>query len=229
MARRSMWPASLYSRNRPSRSVSSSVSISTNAPLAQARSALKSASVPLPPSTRGAVRPLAGVPVENGSAATRAVNCTLLPFTTASAERSSQRPGIWNGSFLASTPASRKRSSAHSKARRFAGEPVGRPPIWSVRVCRSLTIGVSPIRAPASREAPSDWADREWANQPARAAATAAERTRVPRTPPPRSSSRRLTRGITCCIRRADRIPPGPRAACCRRAARECRRSGAGR
>ena len=48
--------------------------------------------------------------VEKGSAATRGLKLTPCPFTVAVADRSSQSPGIWNGSFLASTPASRNRS-----------------------------------------------------------------------------------------------------------------------
>ena len=56
-----------------------------------------------PPAGRGA--PPRGVAAENGSAATRGGEAQRPPCTVAVAERSSQRPGIVNGSVRASTPA----------------------------------------------------------------------------------------------------------------------------
>src|SRR5438045_1623690 len=55
--------ASLYSRNRPSMSRSSSVSIRTNAPRAAAPSRAKSESAPRPASTSGRLTPAAAVAV----------------------------------------------------------------------------------------------------------------------------------------------------------------------
>jgi len=89
----------------------------------------------------------------------------------AAVERSSHKDGIGNASRRASTPAAPKRASPHSMARRFASEPVGRPPISSVSDCRSETSGVSPSRAAASRAESSARASAGMAS--ARAASSA--------------------------------------------------------
>ncbi len=83
--------------------------MSTNALRAEAPRRAKSASLPVPPSSSGRVVPPTAVPVENGIAATRGLNRTPSPLTTAVAERSSHRPGTTKASLRAATLASRKR------------------------------------------------------------------------------------------------------------------------
>ena len=95
--------------------------------------------------------------------ATRGENSTPSPRTTADAERSSHSPGISKPSLRASTPASFKRESAQSTARRLAAEPVGRPPTSSTSACRSLHSGVSPRNAAVSRAASSRAASGDFA------------------------------------------------------------------
>ena len=130
---------------------SSSVATSTNAPLAEAPSRAKSASAPVPPSTSGAVNPAAGVAAENGIAAARKLEREFAADAGRGRPLEPQRRHRERLARAPRRPASRKRARPHSIARRFASEPVGRPPISSVSDWRSRTSGVSPSRAAASR------------------------------------------------------------------------------
>ena len=123
-----------------------------HAPFAESPRRSKSAAMPIPPSTSGPARFSAAA--ENGLATTSVAKLKS-PEILADMPRSCHWNGISKASRVAATSACRNRSSAHSIAASLAGEPVTRPPISSVRDCRSPMMGVSPSIAATSRSVSS--------------------------------------------------------------------------
>ena len=177
----------------------------------------------------GAVRPAAGVPVENGSAAIRGRNWTPSPCTVAVAERSSQSPGIVNGS-LPHRDAGLPEPSDGPVDGLQVGRRAGRPAADLVGegLADRWTSGVSPSRAPTRRRGAVGPGRRQ------RSAREEREQQRVPGTMGGRG--RRVTvdsamwRGkrASGSTRRSGRSRSGRRAACCRWPARGSRPPRAG-